>query len=141
MRQPLFLPYAIKKKDKVSETILFSYQYHGNPSGLHRPAGDHGLAADTVITLAVSTETCDRAGGFGTYPDAVRRSCNIPYPADAILQIGDYFVHAGDDQYVGRAVYETGNPIADTIYIDQLPLFGDCVGTHKEIVGCNDFAV
>ena len=93
------MPYAIKKQDKGSESIFFSYQYHGNPPSLHRPAGYHGLPADTVITLAVSAETGNRAGGFGTYPDTVRRSCNIPYPADAILQIGDYFVHAGDDQY------------------------------------------
>ena len=123
------------------ESVFLPDEDYGYTSRLPGTSGNDSLAADTVIALAVSAETCDRAGGFGTNPDTVGRSSNVPHPADAIFQTGNYFVHACDDQYVGRAVYETGNPVADTIYVDQFPFSGDGVGTHKEIVGCNDFAV
>ena len=123
------------------KTILLPNQYNGDTAGVHGAAGDNCLTADTPVALAVSASSCDRARGFGSYPDAVRRCGYVPDSANAVLYRGNHLVHAGNYQHMGRALNKTGNPVAVSVHVNQFSIQGDSVGAGEKIICGDDSAV
>ena len=66
--------------------------------------------------------------------DIIGRGGHIADPVHAGFHVGHQFVHSRHDDDVGRAEGHAGNPVAGAVYIHQLSVQRNGVGTHEEVV-------
>ena len=79
------------------ESVFLSDKDHSYTSRLSGTSGNDNLTADTVVALAVCAKTGMGTRGIGAYTDAVRRRCNISYPAESVFLGRNDLIHTCKD--------------------------------------------
>ena len=91
------------------------------------------LTADTFRRFTVGTDTCLRTRKpFKTL--SVNRSCHILCTGICILCTSYNFVHANDHQNIFRSVRNSCHTVCISIYINQYPIFRDCITACQKII-------
>ena len=87
-----------------------------------------GNVADTGRALAVHAYACHSAGIGAVQPLVVNGGRIHFNPLHGCIQVGCDFVDARNDHHLLRAEGHGGNPVADAVRVDKLPVHRDCVG-------------
>ena len=120
---------------------VLAYKIDFNSTRMHASPCHDNLAAETFRGEAVMAHASRCAGEISLQPDSVGGRGCISDSGCAALHIGNNFVHAGNDDNVGRSLNQTGDTVAVAVDIDQLTAQGDGVGAHEKIVGKNGSGV
>ena len=118
---------AAAAKKNCLKSQLLATENHDDSSLNPRSARDFDLAADGFRGIAVSTDSGLSAWSVYVYADSVWRGGQSADPADCVFHICTHFIHAGQDNDVGRAERETGYAIASAVNVYQVPVDGKSV--------------
>ena len=98
----------------------------GNPA----VASDKNLGAETFGRKTICTYSGFSAGCIRTEADGIWRGGNIMHPVKSLIHGFCYFVHAHNQNDMGRAEREGGDPVSGAIDVYQLSVQSDGVAAH-----------